>query len=219
MTYLRGANNIMKFLKTWSHSKLKLNMQRRVQKNSTYMSLQSHSEIIGLCGDVIRDDTATDVKYACAYSILADESSDISGKEQFSIGVKFFDEEKMMVREEFLDFVELTAMDAKSIASAIDNFVENAGLGPEKCVGQGYNGCSTTAGKDGGVHKIVRERCIFTLLEHYVQIVMALETLSKDCDIATRKTVFQMHCASTNSEFIVCVCLIAKCSMFGTSAT
>lgn len=119
------------------------------------MSPQIQNEIIGLCGDVITDDITSDVKKACAYSILADESSDISGKEQLSIGVRFFDEEKMMVREEFLGFVELTDMDAKSVASAINNFVEKVGLDPEKCVGQGYDGCSTMAGKYDGVQKIL----------------------------------------------------------------
>lgn len=43
----------------------------------------------------------------------------------------------MMVHEEFLGFVELSAMYAKCIASAIDNHVEKTGLDPEKCVGQG----------------------------------------------------------------------------------
>ena len=64
----------------------------------------------------------------------------------------------MMIREEFLGFVEVTAMGAISIASAIDNFLANTGLDPEKCVGQGYDGCSTMAGKDGGVQKILREK-------------------------------------------------------------
>ncbi|KAG8239660.1 hypothetical protein J437_LFUL019111 [Ladona fulva] len=90
------------------------------------------NEIISLCGDVIRDDITTDVKKAYAYSILADEISDISGKEQLSIGVRFFDEENMMVREEFLGFVKLSDMDAKSVACAINNFIEKVGLDPEK---------------------------------------------------------------------------------------
>ena len=248
-------------------------------KNATYTSPQIQNEIIELCGDVIRDDISTDVKNACAYSLLADESSDISGKEQLSIGVRFFDEDKMMVREEFLGFVELTAMDAKSIASAIDSFVKKAGVDPQKCVGQGYDGCSTMAGKDGGVQKILREeytralyfhcashklnlvvndlnklvvirntvstikemikffresplrrksipnipmfcetrwsqkyKSIAIFKEHYVQIVMALDILSKDGNIATRKAAFPMYCAATNSQFIVSMCLIAKYS-------
>ncbi|XP_023226748.1 uncharacterized protein LOC111627412 [Centruroides sculpturatus] len=104
-------------------------------KNATYMSPQIQNEIISLCGDIIRDDITTDVKKACTYNILTDESSDISGKEQLSIHrVRFFDEEKMIVREEFLGFVELTDMDAKSVTSSINNFVEKVCLDPEKCI-------------------------------------------------------------------------------------
>ena len=91
-------------------------------------------------------------------SVLADETSDISGKEQLSIGIRFFDQEKMIVREEFLGFVEFAAMDTKTIATAIDNILENEGLDADKCVEQGYDACSTMAGKDGDVQKILREK-------------------------------------------------------------
>ena len=40
----------------------------------------------------------------------------------------------------------------------------------------------------------------------------ALKKLSTDGHAATRKAAFQMHCAASNSEFIVSVCLIAKYS-------
>lgn len=89
---------------------------------------------------------------------MADESCDIAGKEQLSIGIRFYDNEKMTIREEFLGFVELTAMDAVTIATEIDNFLQNEGLDRDKCVGQGYDGCSTMAGKIGGVQKISQEK-------------------------------------------------------------
>ncbi|KAG8231401.1 hypothetical protein J437_LFUL011338, partial [Ladona fulva] len=74
--------------------------------------------------------------------------------------------ENMMVREEFLGFVELSDMNAKSVASAINNFIEKVGLDPEKCVGQGYDGCSTMAGKDGGVQSILRKTYTRALYFH-----------------------------------------------------
>lgn len=72
----------------------------------------------------------------------------------------------MKNREEFLGFVELTARDAKAIASAIDNFIYNAGLDPEKWVGQGYDGCSTMTRNDGGVQKILQEKYLRGLYFH-----------------------------------------------------
>lgn len=65
-----------------------------------------------------------DVKQAKAYSIMADETADISGKEQLSIGIKFYDDKKKKIRNEFLGYVILNALNAETIASAIDQFIE-----------------------------------------------------------------------------------------------
>ncbi|XP_075167429.1 zinc finger MYM-type protein 1-like [Haematobia irritans] len=85
-----------------------------------------------------------------AYSILADESADISGKEQLSVGIRFFDTKTLKIREEFLGFVELEAMDDEF-------FFLNEGLDEFKCVGQGYDGCATMVGKFGGVQALLKQ--------------------------------------------------------------
>lgn len=64
------------------------------KKNVTYLSPHIQNQLISICGDVVRDELIGDVQQAAAYSILADESCDISGKEQLSVGVRFFDMKK-----------------------------------------------------------------------------------------------------------------------------
>ncbi|KAF2901653.1 hypothetical protein ILUMI_04531 [Ignelater luminosus] len=96
-------------------------------------------------------------KKAYAYSVMADESCDIAEKEQLSIEIRFYDEGKNTFRE-VLGFVELTTMDAKTVASKIDRFVENERLEPGWRVGQGYDWCFTMAGNIGGVQKTVKEK-------------------------------------------------------------
>lgn len=123
------------------------------KKNAQYLSPRIQNEIINLCGAVVRDLVVYEVKKADGYSILADETADISGKEQLSTGVRFYDEKKGLVREEFLGFSELFGMDAKAISTAIDNCIQSWELDPDKCVGQGYDGCSSMAGVHNGVHK------------------------------------------------------------------
>lgn len=93
-----------------------------------------------------------------SYSILADETADIAGKEQLSVGIRFFDENEKIVREEFLGFETLNAMDAETIAAAIDRSIESSKLDPLKCVGQGYDGCNTMSGHAGGVQAILRKK-------------------------------------------------------------
>lgn len=128
------------------------------KKNASYRSVGIQNEIINICADVIREDIIKEVKAARAYSILADETADISGKEQLSIGLRYFSEENNQIKEEFVGFVELKALNAESIAEAIGNFVRSQDLEPEKCVGLGFDGCSTMSGKEGGVQAILCRR-------------------------------------------------------------
>lgn len=128
------------------------------KKNAMYTSPQIQNQIIDLCGLVVKNEIIQVAKKAFAYSVMADESCDIAGREQLSIGIRFYDEGKNMIGEEFLGFVELIAMDANTIASEIDKFLENVGLEPDRCIGQGYDGCSTMAGSIGGVQKKLREK-------------------------------------------------------------
>jgi len=97
---------------------------------------------------------------------MADESQDISGKEQLSIGIRFFCEIRQVFREKFLEFVELDAMDAKTIALTINNFITDSKLDSKKFIRQGYDGCATMSGKDNGVQSILRTKYTHALYFH-----------------------------------------------------
>lgn len=135
-------------------------------KNAQYKSPRIQNEIIEIAGNVMVDLIIQDVKKAKAFSVLADETCDIAGKEQLSIGVRFLDEEKRLIREEFIGFTILEEMDAKSITKAIHGCLLNHGLDPQKCVGQGYDGCSAMSGKEGGVQKLMQEHYSRALYFH-----------------------------------------------------
>ncbi|RVE46777.1 hypothetical protein evm_008561 [Chilo suppressalis] len=126
-------------------------------KNAQYTSPRIQNEILNICGLLIREKLVDDVKAASAYSILADETADIAGKEQLSIGLRYYDQKEKNIKEEFIGFVELQKMDAQTIATEINRFINSLNIDVNKCVGQGYDGCATMAGKDGGVQKILRE--------------------------------------------------------------
>ena len=127
------------------------------KKNAKYTSPTIQNELICLSGDVLQSFIIEDIKKCAAYSFLADETADLSGKEQLSIGVRFFDQSKSLIREEFVGFVVLTGMDAESIAASIKAFAVKMDLDPKKCVGLGFDGCATMAGKTGGVQQILKE--------------------------------------------------------------
>lgn len=248
-------------------------------KNATYTSWDIQNQIINLCGATIKDMIIEDVQKASAYSIMADETGDVSGKEQLSVGIRFFDQSKMIIREEFLGYVVLKAQDALSIATAINKFIEDCHLDPKKCVGQGYDGCPAMSGIKTGVHKrlqttftkalyfhcadhrlnlIVNDlseipeirntiatvkniinffrespqrresapnvsklcetrwsekyKSIARFKRHLVELINALDTLSKTGNKDTRPVAFNLHAAATKSVFIICICIIAKYS-------
>nr|CAI5820930.1 unnamed protein product [Callosobruchus analis] len=138
-------------------NKLKSHFEK-CRRNAIYTSPRIQNELINLCGEVIQENVISEVRKTMAYSILADETADVSGKEQLSIGVRFYDESKSKIREEFVGFVELKAQNASAIAEAIDNFLISSNLSKEDCVGFGFDGCSTMAGKEGGVQAILRKK-------------------------------------------------------------
>lgn len=72
-----------------------------------YTSPKVQNEIIQIIGENILDKIVPKINEAKYFSILADETTDISGIEQFSLCARYVDkvEEKMVLREDFLKFV------------------------------------------------------------------------------------------------------------------
>lgn len=71
--------------------KLKSHLDR-CRKNAVYTSPRIQNEIITVCGEVVKERIIEDCKKAKAYAVMADETADIAGKEQLSIGLRFYDE-------------------------------------------------------------------------------------------------------------------------------
>lgn len=56
--------------------------------NATYMSPTAQNELIAICGEVIQKEIVKDIVKAGVFSILVDETADISGHEQLSLCVR-----------------------------------------------------------------------------------------------------------------------------------
>lgn len=73
-------------------------------KNATYLSWKIQNEILS-ASKLILKKLVCDVNSAKGFSVLADETSDISNKEQLTICVRFVHLEQKKIREDFLRFV------------------------------------------------------------------------------------------------------------------
>lgn len=112
--------------------------------NAKYTSHRTQNELIDICGQQVRSEIVKEAGASRAFSVIADETADISGVEQLSIGIRFVDTTQITpnVREEFLGFIPLKELNAKAIASEIVGFLQNIRLEMTKMVGQGYDGRS-----------------------------------------------------------------------------
>lgn len=130
-------------------------------ENAKYTSAQTQNELIALCSEKIKEQIVKDVNASYAFSIIADETADIAGTEQLSLGVRFVSnkyEGKATVREEFLGFVPLNELNAEAISKTILSYLSKIGIDMSNMIGQGYDGCSVMSGKVGGVAKLIREK-------------------------------------------------------------
>lgn len=82
------------------------------------------------------------------FSVLADETADISGTEQISIGVWYLGydnvNEKNLICEEFLVYTPLEKLYAKSVTKTITEVLKHFGFYLNRIVGQGYDGCASS---------------------------------------------------------------------------
>jgi hypothetical protein len=97
-----------------------------------YTSRRIQNVIIDISGNLLRKEIVQKINNptTVAFSLIADESADISGIEQLSIGVRFLDKSKkpFKISEEFLGFVPLCKLDVQYISSSILEFCEIWGM-------------------------------------------------------------------------------------------
>ena len=123
--------------------------------NAKYTSPTIQNQILGIASTMVVEEIVAEANESFI-SVVADESCDISGKEQLSIVLRYTKGDK--VNESFTGFVEMSSVSAESISAAILAHLSRIGVDLRKLVGQGYDGASTMAGHVSGVQKRIRKK-------------------------------------------------------------
>ncbi|XP_024190666.1 uncharacterized protein LOC112194680 [Rosa chinensis] len=87
------------------------------------------------------------------FSILVDESRDVSGKEQMAIVLRYVS--KGQVIERFVGVKHVTDTTSASLKAAIDQFFSENGLSISSLRGQGYDGASNMRGEFNGLKALI----------------------------------------------------------------
>ena len=124
-------------------------------RNAQYTSKTIQNQLISVIGDHIRSEIVSEIKKAKFYSIMADEVTDISNKEQLSVSFRYLQGDS--VKEVFLDFIEVERITGRVLADAILKSLGTWDLPVKNMRGQCYDGASNMAGARSGCNAIIQE--------------------------------------------------------------
>ncbi|XP_022167837.1 uncharacterized protein LOC111031991, partial [Myzus persicae] len=124
------------------------------------------------------------------YSILIDESTDISVTKFLGITVIYFDREMGKTISTYLSLVEITNCDAQSITDALKDAIHNKGLQLKNLVGIGTDNASVMVGVNNGVYQKLKleipSLILIPCVCHSLQLAVssaASEVLSSDHEL------------------------------------
>ena len=128
---------------------------KNAPKNAKYMSKTIQNQMVG---NQIRSEIINEIRSAKFYSIIADELSDISNKEQVSLS--FWYVLDGTVKEVFADFAEVERITGKEIAGAMERSLATWGLPLQFLRGQCNDGASNMASARLGCSAIIRKKVL-----------------------------------------------------------
>ena len=127
-------------------------------KNGTYISKTIQNELIEAMGCYIQRIICERVKKVKFFSLLCDETTDVSTQQQLSICLRYYDEELQAIREDFVTLVHTMSATGAHIRDKIKEFLNNMGLSMQRLRGQGYDGGSNMKGKIKGLQALLQRR-------------------------------------------------------------
>ena len=134
------------------------------RKGEKYTSPQIQNEILNIMALKILRAINRDIKAAGIYAILADETADVSNKEQLVFCIRWVDN-NLCVNEDMIGMYPVKGTDADQLVFVIKDILMCLDLNIADARGQCYDGASAMAGAKTGVAtqiKSINPKCLFT---------------------------------------------------------
>ena len=144
------------------------------------ISKTTQNELLSIIGQEIQEKIVSKVKENAVFSVLMDETQDISCKEQATIIIRYVDECGAVV-EEFVGFCHAADLSGKGLALLLQNHLSKLGLDISKCRGQGYDGAAAMMGKLRGCAQNILKESHLAFPVHCFSHRLNL-VLSKSCE-------------------------------------
>ena len=95
---------------------------------------------------------------------MADECTDVTTVEELSIFFRWVEDGVLV--EQFLEIIPLKATDARTIYSALVEFMKDKNIQISKLVGMGFDGAATFSGKHNGVQSLLKKNLPHAVFVH-----------------------------------------------------
>lgn len=131
-------------------------------KNATYLPPMMQNCIVMILGKMVKDKICEEVMESQAFTLLADETKDVSKTEQLSIVIRYV--KAGQVCERFFGFVAFSDLTATGIAESIVSALSKEHIDLAMCVSQCFDGASVMSGTSGGVQAKIRDLCLMPFI-------------------------------------------------------
>ena len=158
-----------------------------INKRNNFLSHDCQDEIIQIMASMVLREVLEEARRSLFYGVIADGTTDLSTKEQFSICVRYATQE-LVVKEAFLGLYEVPGSTAAQLYEALKDALVRTMYGTEKLRGHCFDGASNMSGRVSGVQKRIVEdqpRSVFVhCVNHSLDLALVEEAKKKNPQIA-----------------------------------
>jgi hypothetical protein len=161
-------------------------------KNATYTSWNVQNQVLEACNQIILKEIVDEVNSAGCFSVLADETADISNIEQLTLCVKYLKQmegNEFKVCEQFLQFFPLQETTGKAIGKKILEGLAYCNINIDNLCGQGYDGAGAMSGIYNGAQSYIQNLYPKALYVHCASHNLNL-AISNACDVQAIRNCF-----------------------------
>jgi len=159
-----GFRSLLRY-RIQSGDNLFLNHIQNCGKNASYISADVKNEVISIISEYIQHKICDKINEGKYFTILADETTDISRIEQFSLCIRYLEkssnfenDNSYFIKEDFLQFVPVHSTVGLELANTIISTSTGLGINLKYLRGQGYDGAANMRSVFRGVQAIIMQK-------------------------------------------------------------
>ena len=167
-------------------------------RNAIYISPDIQNQVIQVLGDHILHKILISVKEAKYFSMIADEVTDSSNKEQLAVVLRYVNRADTCIREDLVSFLECSGgISGQALAEMLLDFLTKHGLDPTNLRGQAYDGAGNMAGRVNGTAARITSSFPLALYVHCASHCLNLAVVSSLEEVAVRNMIGIVNRVST----------------------